>query len=91
MFIQCSDFLFECLDFLKSWLSTQVLPREQTLFLFVRLTWLAFLPALFPVVVPVSSHRSGHSWMQTKTFNLQNSVDPPPLDCTGFDFLSYWD
>lgn len=30
MFIQCSDFLSECLDFLKSLLSAQVLSSEQT-------------------------------------------------------------
>lgn len=32
MFIQCSDFLSECLDFLKSLLSAQVLSTEQTFF-----------------------------------------------------------
>lgn len=42
-------------------------------FFFTLLTWLAFLPALFPVVVPVSAHRSGHLWMQSNTLSLQNS------------------
>lgn len=43
MFIQCSDFLSECLDFLKSLLSAQVLSTEQT---FLSLS-LSFPPFFF--------------------------------------------
>lgn len=94
MFIQCSDFLSECLDFLKSLLSAQVLSTEQTFFslplpptpppffFLTLLTWLVFLPALFPVVVPVSPHRSGHLWMLINTLRLHNSED-----CRTLDFL----
>lgn len=95
MFIQCSDFLSECLDFLKSLLSAQVLSTEQTFslsplfsppsFFLALLTWQVFLPALFPVVVPVSPHRSGHLWMQINTLRFQNSGNRRPLD-----FLFYY-
>lgn len=96
MFIQCSDFLSECLDFLKSLLSAQVLSTEQTffslsfpplLFFFLLCSHGSFSFLLFPVVVPVSPHRSGHSWMQTNTLKLQNSGDRCTLD---FLFCYYY-